>query len=85
MTFYQIGRFSSICFLHGSVIFRKQKIAFSADQLILQKRKLDFSITKLCRYEFEAMVKSGYYIVPSSSTALQIPLGKSLFQEVIKT
>ena len=48
MTFYQIV--SSIFQLHGLVIFRQQKIAFSADQLIIQKRKLDFSITK----QFEA-------------------------------
>ena len=56
MTFYQIGLFSFICLLHGLVIFRKQNIAFSADQLILQKRKLYFSIAKPCRFEFEAMV-----------------------------
>jgi len=74
MNFYPIG---SICLLHGSVIFRKQKIAFSADQQNLEKQKLDFSITKLCRYEFEAinqsinqLIKSGYHIIPSPSTAL---------------
>ena len=32
------------------------KIAFSADQLIIQKWKLDFSITRPCRYQFEAEV-----------------------------
>ena len=32
------------------------KNCFSADQLIIQKRKLYFSITKPCRYQFEAMV-----------------------------
>jgi len=56
MTFYQIGRFSSIFYLHGLVIFKEQKIAFSADQLIIQKQKLYFSITKPCKDEFKAMV-----------------------------
>ena len=36
---------------------------------MIQKWKLDFSITKPCRYEF--LIKSGYYIVPSPSTALE--------------
>ena len=39
-------------YLHGLVITTK-KCVF-ADQLIIQKRKLDFSITKPCRYPFEA-------------------------------
>ena len=43
--------------VHGLVIFRYSKIAFSADQLIIQKQKLDFfSISKPCRYQFEAAV-----------------------------
>ena len=54
MTFYQIGLFLSICLLHGLVTLRQQQIAFSADQLIIQKQKLDFSITKPCKYQFEA-------------------------------
>ena len=45
------------------------EIVFSADQLIIQKQKLDFSITKPCRYH-RFSIKSGYYIVPSPSTAL---------------
>ena len=56
MTFYKIVWFSSICLLHGLVIFSQQKIVFSADQLIFQKRELDFSITKQCRYELEAVL-----------------------------
>ena len=54
------------------MIFRLQKIAFYADQLIIQKWKLDFSITKPFKYQFEAgfLIKSGYYIVHSPSTAL---------------
>ena len=31
------------------------EIVFSADQLIIQKQMLDFSITKPCSYQFEAM------------------------------
>jgi hypothetical protein len=34
---------------------------FSVDQLIFQKRKLDFSITKPCRYEFEAVMYITFY------------------------
>ena len=39
---------------------------FSSDQLIIQKRKLNFSITKPCRYEFEAPVfnREWLYLVP---------------------
>ena len=36
--------------------------------LIIQKRKLHFSTTKHCREQFS--IKSGYYIVPTPSTAL---------------
>ena len=45
---------------------------FSADQLIIQNQKLAFSITKLCRDQFEdaVFIKSSYYIVPNSSTVL---------------
>ena len=45
---------------------------FSADELIIQKLKLDLSITKPRRYQFEAavLIKSGYYVVPSPSSAL---------------
>jgi hypothetical protein len=55
MTFCQIVWFSSICHLHGLVIFRQQKIVFSAKQLIIQKRNLAFSITKPRREQFEAV------------------------------
>jgi hypothetical protein len=41
--------------LHGLVIFRQQKIVFSAKQLIIQKRNLAFSITKPRREQFEAV------------------------------
>ena len=44
--------FTSYC---GSIRFFKV-IEFSTDQLIIQKRKLDFSITKPCKYKFEATV-----------------------------
>ena len=40
------------------MVFRQQKIAFSADQLIIQKQKLDFSITKPRRFQFEAALES---------------------------
>ena len=55
MAFYQIIWFSSICLLHGVVIFKQQKIAFSAVQLIFQKQKLDFSITSRCFFYQEQL------------------------------
>ena len=42
---------------------------FSTDQLIIQKWKLDFSITKPCRNQFEAVA---IYIVLNPSTTLFI-------------
>ena len=54
--FTKLDDFLSFVSFMVLVILRLQKIAFSADQLIFQKRKLYFSITKLCRYEFEATV-----------------------------
>ena len=40
--------------------------------LIIQKQELYFAIIKPCRYQFEAnvLIKSGYYIGHSPSTAL---------------
>ena len=38
------------------MIFRLQKIVFSANQLLFKKWKLDLPITKLCRYEFKAAI-----------------------------
>jgi len=38
------------------VVLGQQKIALSADQLIIQKQKLDFSITKPNKDQFEAAV-----------------------------
>ena len=34
----------------------KNQVRNRTDQLIIQKQKLDFSITKPCRYQFEALV-----------------------------
>ena len=55
MAFYQIGWFSSICHLHGWVIFTLQKIAFSVDTQPVKNRNSNFFlITKPCRYQCEA-------------------------------
>jgi hypothetical protein len=61
---------------------------FSADQLIIQRQKLDVSIAKLCRDQFEAAVfkiKSGYYIVPSPSTALLCLVAALVLQSLLCT
>ena len=65
MNFYQIGWFSSIFHLctRFSDLLCNQKLHFL---LIIQKWKLYFSITKPCRYEFEATVfnQGILYLVP---------------------
>ena len=74
MTSYQIGWFSSICHLHGLVIFR-EKIAFSADQMIIQKTIFQSLNHVYINLKPKVLIKSGYYIVPSPSTAL-VPMYK---------
>ena len=67
MPFYQIALFFSICVLHRLVIFRKKKIEFYNDQLIIQKKSLDHVDVNL---KLRFLIKSSYYIVPSPSTTL---------------
>ena len=71
MTFYQIVCFSSIYLLHGSVIFIYQKIAFSVDT---QQLKTEIEMFQSLNHvdvnlKPRFLIKSGYYIVPSPSTA----------------
>ena len=54
------------------MIFTLQKIAFSVDSQQLKNRNLNFSITEPCRdnLKLRFLIKSGYYTVPTPSTAL---------------
>ena len=76
MTFYQIVWFSSIFLLHGLVIFRQQKIAFLLISWSSKNGNYTFQslnyldINKKPRF----LIKSGYYILPSSYTALLVLL-----------
>ena len=79
MTFYPIGWFSSICLLHGLVI-AKSNFQKSADQFQQKIDQLIFgnwilqSLNHInVKLKQRFLIKSGYYIVPSPSTALQKP------------
>ena len=61
MTFYWIGWFSSICYLYGWVILHNKKLCL-----------LWCSVDLNLKSPF--LIKNGYYIVPSPSTALLITL-----------
>ena len=47
-----------------------QKIVFSVDAQLLKIEICFFSITEPCNLKARFLIKSGYYIVPSPSTAL---------------